>query len=134
MVWGWGSGEPFGGNYEQGWVPRTVGDNGVGTYSMPRPKRTRSLPSTAKIFSCSFFWMLLRAAKLSTLNTWSFEGKEPMMLSSCLALCSWKASPTCNRQAAEEEEPPALPHGEVQAASGWRWGHQEPDAPQWRSG
>lgn len=48
--------------------------------------------------------MLPSAAKLSTLNTWSCKGDEPIIFSSCLAVGSWKASPTCGREAAEDEK------------------------------
>lgn len=67
----------------------------MGAPSVLRPQLLRHLPSTAKIFSCSCFWMLPSAAKLFTLNTWSREGAEPIVSSSCLAARSWKAPPTC---------------------------------------
>lgn len=101
----WGQG-PSWGELCTGTDLQACGDHWGGTSSVPKP--VPQLPSTAKIFSCSCFWMLPSAVKLSTLNTWSCEGTEPMASSSCLALDSWKAPPTCSGEAGEEKEPSSL--------------------------
>lgn len=93
-------------------------------------KPVPQLPSTTKIFSCSCFWMLPSAEKLSTLNTWSCEGAEPMVASSCLARGSWKAPPTCSGEAGEEKEPSSLSAW----AGAWRPASERDDAPQWHNG
>lgn len=54
-----------------------------------------SLPSIAKIFSWSWFWMVFRASKLFTRNTWSADGLDAIVWSSFWVFSFLKASPTC---------------------------------------
>lgn len=80
------------------------GEAGVsGGHQLPRsaalqPPPGSPVPSMAKIFSCSWFWMPCRASKLSTRKTWSLLGLEAMVWSSSTASGSTKALPTCGHR------------------------------------